>query len=209
VLRDGLWWDSPVDVLLNLARDLSRLDLVAVLDSALHAGDCTLDEVRQAARFRRRGAPALREALLLCDGRSESLWESILRQLHEAAGFRVEPQHVVRDEQGEVVGRLDLLLVGTRHAPEYDGAHHLPVEQQRSDLDRVRRLRAVGFERQGWTSNEVLHHASTVLADAERATGRPVPPDALAAWNDLLRGSCMTAAGRARLSARLVRPRPT
>src|SRR5689334_17327841 len=32
VTRDGLGLDAPVDVLINLARDLSLLDLVAVLD---------------------------------------------------------------------------------------------------------------------------------------------------------------------------------
>jgi hypothetical protein len=206
VLRDGLVLDAPVDVLINLARDLSLLDLVAVLDAALHRRACTLDEVRQAARFRRRGAPLLRQALQLCDGRSESFWESLLRLLHVVAGFEVEPQHVVRGPDGEVVGRLDLLLVGTRHAPEYDGAHHLPVEQQRADLDRIRRLRAVGYERQGWTSAEVLHQPRTVLLDAERATGRPASPDALVRWQDLLRDSCLTPAGRARLSTRLMPP---
>jgi very-short-patch-repair endonuclease len=197
--------DAPVDILLNLARDLALLDLVPVLDGVLHSGDCTLDEVRQAARFRRRGAPRLREAIALCDGRSESWWESMLRRLHEVGGFPVEPQHVVRDALGEVVGRLDLLLVGSRHAPEYDGAHHLPVEQQRADHDRIRRLRAVGYERQGWTSDEVLHRPSVVLADAERATGRSAWPDAGAVWQQLLRESCHTPEGRARLHKRLVR----
>ncbi len=206
VLRDGLRLDAPVDVLINLARDLSLLDLVAVLDAALHQRDCTLDEVRQAARFRRRGAPLLRQAIPLCDGRSESLWESALRLLHIAGGFAVEPQFVVRGQDGSVVGRLDLLLRGTRHAPEYDGAHHLPVEQQRIDLDRIRRLRAEGYERQGWTSAEVLHQPGTILRDAERATGRPMSPDALDRWRQLLRDSCLTAGGRARLLARLVPP---
>lgn len=204
VLRDGLLLDAPVDVLLNLARDLPLLDLVPVLDAALHQRDCTLDEVRQAARFRRRGAPLLREAIQICDGRSESFWESVLRQLHIVGGFAVEPQFVVRGQDGNVVGRLDLLLCGTRHAPEYDGAHHLPVEQQRIDLDRIRRLRAEGYERQGWTSAEVLHQPGTILLDAERATGRSASPWALDRWHELLRESCLTPTGRARLVARLV-----
>ena len=203
-VREGLRLDSPPDVLINLARDLGLLDLVVILDAALQAGDCTLDEVRAAARRRRRGAPLLRRALELCDGRSESLYESLLRVLHVVAGFAVEPQHVVTDEHGDFVARLDLLLVGTRHAPEYDGGHHLSVERQRSDLDRVRRLRTVGIERQGWTSNEVLRQALTILADAERATGRPMRPDALSTWTDLLRGSCVTPPGRARLARRLI-----
>jgi hypothetical protein len=204
VMRDGLRLDAPVDVLINLARDLALLDLVPVLDAALHQRACTLDEVRQAARFRRRGAPLLRQAIQLCDGRSESFWESVMRLLHIAGGFAVEPQFVVRGQDGNVVGRLDLLLLGTRHAPEYDGAHHLPVEQQRQDLDRIRRLRAEGYERQGWTSAELLHQPGTVLLDAERATGRPASPDALEWWHGLLRDSCLTPAGRARLRARLV-----
>jgi hypothetical protein len=204
VERGGLTLDAPVDVLINLARDLSLLDVVVVLDAALHAGDCTLDEVRAAARHRRRGAPLLRQAIRLCDGRSESLFESLLRLLHVVGGFAVDPQHVVLDEHGELVARLDLLLVGTTLAPEYDGAHHLSVERQRADLDRIRRLRASGVERQGWTSAEVLRRPRTVLADAERATGRPMRTDALARWGSLLRESCMTATGRDRLARRLI-----
>lgn len=148
----------------------------------------------------------LRRAISLCDGRSESLYESLLRVLHVVGGFAVDPQHIVLDASGEFVGRLDLLLVGTRLGPEYDGAHHLPVEQQRDDLDRVRRLRHAGIERQGWTSAEVLRQPRTILADAERATGRPMRPDAVTRWNALLRDSCMTAAGRHRLTRRLIVP---
>ena len=203
--RNGVRLDSPPDVLINLARDLGLLDLVAVLDASLHAKDTTVDEVRAAARRRRRGAPLLRKALRLSDGRSESFYESLLRVLHVVGGFEVEPQHVVTDEHGEFVARLDLLLAGTRRAPEYDGGHHLTVEQQRDDLDRVRRLRMSGYERQGWTSRELLRRPATILLDAQRATGRAMSPDALTVWADLLRDSCTTLAGRTRLSRRLIR----
>ena len=201
-VRGGLRLDSAVDVLINCARDLGLLDVVILLDAALHAGDCALDEVRSAASERRRGAPMLRLALDLCDERSESLFETLLRVLHVVAGFEVEPQRRLFSD-GVFVARGDLWLVGTNAFPEYDGAHHLTVDQQRDDLDRIRRLQAAGCERRGYTSKEVLRQAAGILRDAERSTGRQPSEGALGRWNQLLRDSLMTAAGRTRLLRRL------
>jgi hypothetical protein len=63
------------------------LDLVILGDSALHTGDCTLEELAATAAQQRRGAPRLRAALPLLDERSESPWESVMRVLHRAAGI--------------------------------------------------------------------------------------------------------------------------
>lgn len=124
-LIDGLPVDAPADVLLNAARDLSLLDLVVLSDAALAAGDCTPDDLARAAAHRRRGAPALRQALRLVDARSESAYESLLRVLHVVCEVEVVPQHEIRDDAGALLGRADLWLVGTTTIHEYDGGDHL------------------------------------------------------------------------------------
>ncbi|GAA1930398.1 hypothetical protein [Nocardioides marmoribigeumensis] len=200
---DGLRVDSAVDTLLVCARDLSLLDLVVLVDSALHAGACTRSDLERAAATRRKGARALREALALADERSESAYETLLRLLHTIAGYDVEPQKVIRDGAGDEIARADLWFVGTMHLAEYDGKDHLPREQQEVDLARGRRIVAQGWIRRGYVSKDLVHKAAGVLRDAELVTGRAARSGALAEWNQLLAGSCYTPAGRALLARRV------
>lgn len=77
--RGGVPLDSVAATVLACARDLAVLDLVVLLDAALQLRRCSVEELRDVAAARRRGAPRLREALDLADGRSESPFESLLR----------------------------------------------------------------------------------------------------------------------------------
>ena len=110
---DGIRAASAAETLLALARDLNLLDLIILGDSAVHLGDCTLEQLSSAAAQRRRGAPRLRVAIPLLDGRSESPWESVLRLLHISADVEVESQKKIYDEWGHFVARADLWVVGT------------------------------------------------------------------------------------------------
>lgn len=205
-LHDGVRLDPPAETLLACARDLSELDLVVLIDSALHAEDATLDSLSSLASSRRRGSPALRSSLRLCDGRAESAWEVLLRQLHVACDIVVEPQHEVRDDAGGFLARGDLWLVGTRMLHEYDGGHHLEKSAQRSDLRRARTLGNSGWFRRGYTDREVLHQPLTILRDADLSLGRPHDPTRIRAWNRLLRESLFTPSGTTRLCRRLTLP---
>lgn len=200
---NGIRCASAPEVILACARDLELLDLVVVIDSALHSGDCTLAELKTLALTRRRGAPRLRLALAMCDARSESAWETLLRILHVACGIRVEPQHEVSDEAGLFVARGDLWLVGTRTLHEYDGGDHLERKRQRKDLGRARRLGHADWERRGYTREDVLHQAVRILRDADASLGRPHEPHRIRAWHELLRDSMFSPAGTARLRRRL------
>ena len=84
------------ETLLICARLLSPLDLVVLVDGALAAGSCTLEELRtfcgDAATTRRPGVRALRSALARADDRTESAWETMLRVLHVSAGIAVQLQ---------------------------------------------------------------------------------------------------------------------
>jgi hypothetical protein len=200
---DRLRLAATADALLACGRVLGLLDLVVLVDAALHAGHCTEAELRAAAAQRRRGARLLRRAIDLADGRSESAFETLLRLLHIACGIEVEPQRVVVDEHRNFVARGDLWLVGTTTLHEYDGAHHLTRARQRRDLARGRRVAGVEWVRRGYTSVEVLHQGVSILREADLAVGRPHRPERIRAWHDLLRDSLFTASGTARFRSNL------
>ncbi len=202
LVHDDLRLDPPVEALLACARDLGLLDLVVLLDSALHEGWVTVHDVRAATLRRRRGVPVLRQALTLADGRAESAWETLLRVLHVCCDVPVEPQHVLRDEHGTFLGRADLWIRGTNALHEYDGSHHLTRQQQRLDLRRARRLGNDAWLRRGYTSNDVLQQAVNVLRDADLSLGREHRPSRIRSWHALLRDSLFTPSGQERLLTR-------
>jgi hypothetical protein len=205
-LRDGLRIDPPEEALLSCARHLNLVDLIVLVDSALHCGATTPERLAATARHRRRGAPRLRQALALSDGRSESAWETLLRLLHVVCGIAVEAQHRVLDGSGSEIARADLWLVGTNALHEYDGGEHLKVRRQRSDLARGRRIGNVQWVRRGYTSLEVLHQAAGILRDADLSLGREHEPARIRSWYVLLAESLFTPSGQALLLRRLGLP---
>jgi hypothetical protein len=198
---------APVEeVLLSLARDLGPLDCLMALDSALQKRLTTEDRVRSACRPRRRGAPLLRALVELSDVRSESPWETVLREFHRCVGATVTSQFEVTDPAGGFVARGDLRLDGLPVLHEYDGSRHLEVARQRHDLRRGRALVAAGWTRRGYTSHDLLHDPAGILRDVGSSLVREHDPSRLIAWRDLLSDSCLTPRGSSRLATRL---RPT
>lgn len=200
---DGLRLAPVPDALLACARILNPLDLVILIDSALHLELCTRGAIEAAAGPRRKGAPALRATLALADSRSESAWESVMRMLHHVLGVAVTPQVDLYGADGVFVGRADLLLDGTRTLHEYDGGGHRDRAQHRKDLKRDRDLVNTGYTRRGYTSDVLLRNASSVLVDCERALDRSLPRSALIEWQKLLSRSLVTPAGRHEIRRRL------
>lgn len=189
------------ETILGCARDLGLLDVVVLVDAALHKEHCSRDELTRVAALRRRGAPLMREALRLADGRSESPYESLLRLLHVVCDVPVEAQHEVFHD-GRFVARGDLWLVGTRTLHEYDGGHHLSRAQQRRDLRRVRELDDARWNRRGYVLEDLLHQGLMILRDADAALGRPHQPERIRAWEALLADSAFSVPGRHRLLRR-------
>lgn len=206
VLVEGVRVTSPGEALLACARDLGLLDVVVLGDAALRAGHVTTKELRRVAGQRRRGAPLLRIAITMMDPKSESIYESLLRVLHVVCGIQVQSQYAVVDSAGQVSARADLHIVGTNRLSEYDGADHLGRRQQRRDLRRVARISDAGYDRRGYTKEDVLSGATGILRDADRALGREHDPSRIHAWHDLLRASLFTPAGQSRLRDRLGMP---
>ena len=201
-LIKGLRTASAPEILLACARHLGVMDLCVLIEGAVMRGDATLAGLRSHPLKQRKGAPALRAALRLADDRSESPWETLLRLMHVSFAIDVQPQYDVIVD-GQLLARGDLWLVGTRTLHEYDGAEHLAKGQQRKDLRRSRRLDRAGWTRRGFTNQDVLHRAGSILRDADAATGRPHQPERVRAWNELLRGSLFTPAGQRRLLGQL------
>jgi hypothetical protein len=193
---DGLRCASVPETLLACSRWLCLLDVVVLVDCVLHLGLATQREIEEVIRPRRPGARRLREALALADGRSDSAYETLLRLLHVWCDIDVEPQFEVVDPDGVLVARVDLWVVGTTSAHEFDGDEHEKAPRRVRDRRRDRRLDKAGYVRRGYTAGDVLHRAVTVLEDADRALGRPHDPARIRPWNAMLKKSLFTAAGR-------------
>jgi len=196
---------SPEWTIVELAEHLALLDLVAVIDSALHLGDTTIDGIRATMRKGRRGVRVLRRALDLADGRSESWWETMLRMVHELSGIPVEPQERVLNAAGVEIARVDLRIVGSNRVAEYDGSDHRDRAQHEKDLRRDKALHRQGLERYGYIATEIVHSARQIVRDAEDARGLPHVPDRADLWQAEARRASISASGRAALMIRLDR----
>jgi len=200
---EGLPIADPAEVLLAAARHLGLLDLVVLCDSALHHRDVTIDQIRATSGLRRRGAPRLRTALPMLDGRSESPGETLLRLLHTTCQVPVEVQAPLLDEHGQTVARADLRIAGTRRLVEYDGAHHHDARQYERDRARARQMQALGWVPYSYSATTVRRQPQLILRDADQALGRPDDPGRLDAWHPLIQDSTFTRTGMARLRGRL------
>ena len=199
---DGLRVTSPARTLTDLASSLALIDMVVLGDSALHTESCDLDTLGRAP-VPRRGSARWRRATTLLDGRSESPWETLLRLVHVLSGLtQVEPQVVLRDEQGMFVGRGDLWLVGTHRLHEFDGGTHRERDQHDRDLARERRCARAGFERFGYTARDVLTRPAQIIRDAEAAFGLEPDPTRLRPWLAEIRQSLFTPSGQQEFRSR-------
>lgn len=194
---DGLRCASVPETLLGCARWLCLIDLVVLIDCVLHTEQCDVAAIKAVIRPRRPGARALARALAFADARAESPFETLTRLLHVLCAIEVESQHVVYDANGVEVARVDLWIVGTDAAQEYDGDEHEVASRRVRDRRRDRALEAAGYVRRGYTSGDILRRGVTVLQDADRSLGRPHDPSRIRPWHDELRKSLFMPSGQA------------
>lgn len=152
--RSGVPVTTPVDTFLDLAEDLTLLDLVVLGDSLVRQGRLRPEALVAAAdaATTRCVRPARRAARLVRAG-VDSAMESRLRLLLVLAGLP-EPivNHVIRDAAGNWLFRLDLAYPDVRVAVEYDGRQHAESRAQwRKDVGRRE-----WFDGQGWRIVTVL-----------------------------------------------------
>jgi hypothetical protein len=123
---------TPVRTCWDLARWLSPVEAVVIIDQLLARGVVTPAQL-EAYRLRRRaekptprGIRRYERVLELVDGGAGSPQESRVRVRLVLAGIpRPETQCVVRDRAGKVVARVDLGWREQRLAVEYDGFGHV------------------------------------------------------------------------------------
>jgi hypothetical protein len=200
--RFGLPIEEPEEILLRAARDLSLLDLIVLVESALRKGDVDRDRMETLLASRRPGVRMLREAWRRATGRSESAGETVLQQFHVVAEVAFTPQAEIRDADGRLLARADLLIDGTTFLHEYDGAHHRDPRQHRVDLRRERALTGTPYVRRGFVLDDLVNHPAVVMHEIDRALGRPHNARRLERWRALLDNSMFSERGRERMMNR-------
>jgi hypothetical protein len=195
----GIPFDAPEEVLLRAARDLGLLDLAILVDSARHLGDVDDHRMTEVLTSGRPGVRMLGMAWSLSDHRAESGPETLLRIFHVMMDVPVEPQAVLHDERGNVVGHADLLIIGTNRLQEYDGAGHRTKAQQRVDLRRERGLSGAGYLRQGYTLDDLLNQPITPMHELDRVLGRSHRRSRVRRWQRLVENSLFSPRGQERI----------
>jgi hypothetical protein len=195
----GVPVDAPEEILLRSARDLGLIDLTVLMDSARRMGHVNPERVRVILDSRRPGLRMFRLAWGISDGRSDSGPETVLRIFHRVLDVAVEPQAVLTDHSGNVVGQADLLIVGTNHVSEYDGDAHRDPSQHKVDLRRERGLSATDYRRHGYSLDDLLNHPIAVMHEIDRMLGRPHRMSRIQRWQRLVDNSLYSDAGRERL----------
>lgn len=161
-----LWTTSAAQTAVDCVARLPMLEAVVVCDSALRAGDLTVEDlVREADRARGRAAAKLGRVLQLVDGRAESVLESVQRVRMTLAGLTgFEPQVLVRDVPAL---RVDFCFRLAGVLVEVDGARWHPDPAR--DQARDNALAALGWRVLRYTWADVVHDAERVLAEVRAA----------------------------------------
>lgn len=152
-LPSGLVLTSPVRTLAHCASLLTHEALVCAMDDALHRevlSAAALDAA-VAAHAGEPGAPALRRALAVADGRAESPAETLARLLLQPVIPGLEPQVRLHDDWGRILARFDLGERRGRFAVEADGRRgHAGMAAKDRRRDRSSRRYGWRTERLTW-----------------------------------------------------------
>jgi hypothetical protein len=204
-LIQGLPVESAEEILLRAARDLALFDLTILVTSAMRSPDFDRQGLARVSGTSRPGVRALRAAARWADARAESPFEILLAFFHELAGIAVEPQVEVFDDDGHLLGRADLRVVGTTDLHEYDGEWHSRSGQLTIDRRRDRRFAGSRYTRRGFVAADLFVNPLTTLQELDRVVGRGHDPARIESWRRHLAESTFSVAGRRRLQNRWLR----
>jgi very-short-patch-repair endonuclease len=165
---------SAVQTAIDCCLLLCQREAVVVVDSALRSKQVRLDQLRAAAAALPgvRDAARVRRMLALCDPRSGSVLESVLRLamvLDGIEGFLT--QRVVRDARRSSAVRVDFCFEAARLVIEVDGKkwHPEPARDQQRDNGLAR----LGYRVLRYTWSDVVHEGGRVLAEIREALTAP------------------------------------
>ncbi len=153
VLARGVRVTDAQRTWLDLGTALTLPESVAVADVILRRGFVKTLSVPSGIR----GAVGLRAAVELADPRSQSPKESILRVELHLAGLPKPEVNLNIYEQGDWVGRGDLVWPEYRLYVEYDGRHHGTDHQRHQDAQTRNRLGQLGWSVRVVTENMMKH----------------------------------------------------
>jgi hypothetical protein len=152
----------------DLVRTVRRIDALAVVDAALRARACGMEDLTSEAirHAGLRGVRQARELIPLGDGRAECRQESQLRLVIIDGGLPVpEPQVWVSDQFGIDRYRIDLGYREQRVGVEYDGVSHIDRDRFRQDRTRMNWLASRGWTMRYFTDADLYGRpAGIVLA---------------------------------------------
>ena len=158
---------TPAQTVLDCALHLPWLEATVVADSALRAGDVTVDELREVvARLPGRAhAARARRVVQACDPECGSVLESVQRTRMVLAGLDGFATQVVL--RASPVLRVDFCFAAARLVVEVDGArwHQDPKRDQQRD----NALAALGWRVLRFTWAEVVHDSGRVVATVRAA----------------------------------------
>jgi very-short-patch-repair endonuclease len=166
---------APARLLLELAADgWDRVDLVALVDAALHSHRVTSQQLTEALRWgaRRRGCRLARAVVDLADAGAESPMETRLRLIIVDAGLPGPQTNRPVKDGSRTVARPDLSYPEWKIAIEYDGADHATSPRRARDEARRVALRERGWTVLTFTSHEVLVTPEVVVARVRAEIGR-------------------------------------
>jgi hypothetical protein len=171
--RLGLTVTSPSRTWIDLAAAVPPAALLAVTDQMLARGYPADEFPAVLGRSPgRRGVVDARRILACADPLAGSPMESVLRWLlHDAGLPRPLLQHVVRTDDGDFLGRVDLAWPDRRVVVEFDGDVHRDRRVFVSDLRRQNGLVLAGWQVLRFTSADVLGRPGVVLAVIAAALG--------------------------------------
>jgi hypothetical protein len=169
--RGGVALTSPGRTWRDLASELSPAALLAVTDQMM-ARKYPREAFQRILAGARglRGVRTAREVLPVADALAGSPMESVLRWLVHEAGLPAPVlQHVVRGEDGEFLGRVDLAWPQHGMLIEFDGDVHRERRVFVNDLRRQNRLVLAGWVVLRFTSADVTGRPAWVVSAIRRA----------------------------------------
>ncbi|HEX2704273.1 MAG TPA: hypothetical protein VHM65_00815, partial [Candidatus Lustribacter sp.] len=165
----GIPVTTPGRTFLDCAESFGLVDLVVLGDYLVRNNHVAESELGKAtAAWHRRGAELARQAAGLVRAGVDSPMETRLRLLLVLAGFP-EPvvNHILRDDAGDWLYRLDLSYPQLRIAIEYDGRHHGESSAQWvKDVGRREALDNAGWRLMVVLSSDIYQHPARLLARA-------------------------------------------
>jgi very-short-patch-repair endonuclease len=170
VTRRGLPTTSALRTVVDLGGRNPLTEGVVAADVFLHAGLLTIAELHAyiAEHPRAKGVARLRRVVDMAEPKAESPMETRLRMLLVLARLpRPEVQVSIDDDEGNFLGRPDLLYRLQRLAIEYDGDNHR--ERLVDDNRRQNGLVRAGFRLLRFTAADVYKTPDSVVMQVRSA----------------------------------------